>query len=181
MTFLIGQLKILQNRFRNFGKESSETKTAEEEMKALRLLILEHKRIIMYVENLDDCMKFPLLLEFTINSIQITSLLFQLLTLDVDVILVFRVTYSTLMIIQIFLLAWHANEIKEQSVHISQAIYENNWYNVDLKLRRILHIVMMRAQRPLTLSIGPFFSLTNDTAVMSMKTAYSYFTIMNKK
>ncbi|KAG5864323.1 hypothetical protein JTB14_014058 [Gonioctena quinquepunctata] len=62
-------------------------------------------------------------------------------------------------------MAWHANELKEQSVNISQAIYESNWYDIDLKLRRILHIVMIRAQRPLILSIGPFFTLTNETAV----------------
>ncbi|KAG5858387.1 hypothetical protein JTB14_014056 [Gonioctena quinquepunctata] len=49
MTFLIGQLRILQNRFRTFGKESSETKTTEEDSEALRLLILEHKQIIMCV------------------------------------------------------------------------------------------------------------------------------------
>ncbi|KAG5863935.1 hypothetical protein JTB14_001143 [Gonioctena quinquepunctata] len=65
-------------------------------------------------------MKFPLLLEFTINSIQITCLLIQLLTLDFDVMVVLRVTYISLVITQIFLMAWHANELKEQVMnHIS--------------------------------------------------------------
>ncbi|XP_023024059.1 odorant receptor 10 [Leptinotarsa decemlineata] len=126
-------------------------------------------------------MKFPMLLEFTINSIQITSLMFQFITMDIDPILIFRITYSSLMIIQTFLLAWHANEITEQSLLISQAIYESRWYELHTGLQRILHLVMIRAQRPLTLSIGPFFTLTNGTAVTTMKAAYSYLTILKRK
>ncbi|XP_074035955.1 uncharacterized protein [Leptinotarsa decemlineata] len=46
MTFLIGQLKILQNRFRNFGQALQEKMTTTELSGKLRLLIIHHKRII---------------------------------------------------------------------------------------------------------------------------------------
>ncbi|VEN51609.1 unnamed protein product [Callosobruchus maculatus] len=105
-----------------------------------------------------------LLLEFTILSMQIATMLYDFIRTR-DITIVFKITYTSLIIVQMFLLAWSANEIKEQSSEISSAVYESDWYNMDKRVKKCLTIIMMRAQRPLTLSVGPFFTLTNDTAI----------------
>lgn len=43
-----------------------------------------------------------------------------------------------------------------QSSNITQSIYESEWFQLDVKLQKMLMIVIMRSQKPSFLSIGPF-------------------------
>ncbi|XP_072375344.1 odorant receptor 10-like [Diabrotica undecimpunctata] len=178
MTYISGQLIVLQNHFREYGPKCSNLKSYEEKYAYLRQLILEHKKIIEYVEELDDNMKYLMLMEFTINSFQITAIFYELLTFERNAVIIFRLTYLFVMVLQIFLLAWHANEISLNSIDVSQAIYESEWYDLPYMIKQYLLIIMVRAQRPLSISVGPFFNLTNSTAVTSMKAAYSYLALL---
>ncbi|CAH1104692.1 unnamed protein product, partial [Psylliodes chrysocephalus] len=164
-TFIICQLKILQVKFRNYGFVCSQKSTEEEKFYYLRNLIVEHQTIISFVKELDDNMKYLLFLEFTINPIQITSGLYQILVFKLDTMLPFRIAMLFCMVLQIFVLTWHGNEIQIYSMGVSQAVYDCKWYDLSQKIKQYLLIIMMRAQNPLTLSVGPFFVLTNSAAV----------------
>ncbi|CAG9854576.1 unnamed protein product, partial [Phyllotreta striolata] len=58
LTFIAGQLEILQQRFRNLGFLCSKAGTFDGKFEVLKKLILEHQQLISYVENLDDNMKY---------------------------------------------------------------------------------------------------------------------------
>ncbi|CAH1104695.1 unnamed protein product [Psylliodes chrysocephalus] len=165
LTFIIGQLKILQVNFRNYGFVCSQKSTDKEKFYYLRNLIIEHQRIISFVKELDDNMKYLLFLEFTINPIQITSSLYEILVFKLDTMLPFRITLLFCMMLQIFVLTWHANQIQIYSMGVSQAVYDSEWYDLPQRIKHHLLIILMRAQKPLTLSVGPFFVLTNSAAV----------------
>ncbi|XP_074035207.1 odorant receptor 30a [Leptinotarsa decemlineata] len=191
MTFVIGRLRILQEHFRNFdeidefgenigGESGTDRNEDHDVLKNLKRLILEHMEIIGCVKKLDDSTKYLLLLEFLMNSFQIASLLVQLLTMERSILILFTLSYLLMVTYQIFLLAWHGNEIKEQSLELSNALYESRWYEHSVAVKKCIHLMMLRSQRPLTLQIGPFYPMTMSTALSTVKAGYSYVTILRK-
>lgn len=86
------------------------------------------------------------------------------------------------MLIQLFLFYWHANEIMFeviiksrckfsilhtilQSVEIAKAIWESDWFEYSEDIKKSLMLVMCRSQTPLTLSVGPFYHMSTETAL----------------
>ncbi|CAG9854921.1 unnamed protein product [Phyllotreta striolata] len=181
LTFILGQIKILQVKFEQMGAVCSRLGSEQERFMYLRSLIVEHQNIISFVKDLDENMKYLLFVEFTINPLQITCNLYEVLVFKVDGMFLFRVVLLLCMLIQMFTLTWHSNEIQVLGMAISQSVYDGEWYDLSEKFKQRLLIVMMRAQRPLTLAVGPFFILTNSTAVTSVKAAYSYLALLNNK
>lgn len=53
-----------------------------------------------------------------------------------------------------------------QSSNISNAIYESNWMDQSEAIKRTLLIVLMRAQKPLSLTIGPFRTMNMEAGLM---------------
>ncbi|XP_049825914.1 odorant receptor 4-like [Aethina tumida] len=56
-----------------------------------------------------------------------------------------------------------------------------NWYKMNKSLQRDLQLIILRSQKPLTISAGPFANLTYDLFIMIIKMAYSYFTLITSK
>ncbi|XP_056644768.1 odorant receptor 94a-like [Diorhabda sublineata] len=178
LTYISGQLQILQFNFRNFGRSCANSNGRNEKLKLLRKLITKHLDIISFVANLDENMKYLLLLEFTINSFQITGIVYELLMSEPNLMLIFQLTYLSCMVLQIFMLAWHANEVTIQSTQVAHAVFDCEWYDLPKTIKEMLVFIILRSQKPLTISVGPFFILTNATAVTSMKAAYSYLAVL---
>ncbi|XP_049820026.1 odorant receptor 85f-like [Aethina tumida] len=164
MIFICGQLAILQHKIRILDTtlHNSNWKNVTNE---LRALIVDHKTIIEYSEKFNNAVKMILLLDFTLNSLQVASLIFQLITMELNVVMIFLVIYLTLMVLQIFLLSWQANEVKEHSLRIADAIYDHAWHEQIISIRKTLLMMMMRSQKPLTLTIGPLYAITNSTSL----------------
>ncbi|XP_048525112.1 uncharacterized protein LOC125505409 [Dendroctonus ponderosae] len=81
---------------------------------------------------------------------------------------------------QIFILTWHANEISEEGLAISDAIAASQWQKQSKEVQKLLIVMMMIAQKPIGLTAGPFFRMTNSAAMQTMKVAYSYTSLMSK-
>lgn len=60
---------------------------------------------------------------------------------------------------QYFLLYKPSDEIFDESMAVSQAIFESEWYLYQVEIQKILLIVMMRCQKPLHMSIGSFYKI----------------------
>ncbi|KAG5899389.1 hypothetical protein JTB14_036877 [Gonioctena quinquepunctata] len=151
MTFMTTRLKILQRHFRNFdvledGTENIINLNEDDVVRSLKTFIAEHTGIIENVVDLNESLKYLMLLEFLMNSVQIASLLVQLLT----------------------------------SAELSIALYQSTWYEHSTTVKKYIHMMMLRSQKPLTLQIGPFYPMTMATALSTMKAAYSYVTILSK-
>ncbi|XP_048525091.1 uncharacterized protein LOC125505398, partial [Dendroctonus ponderosae] len=81
---------------------------------------------------------------------------------------------------QIFILTWHANEISEEGLAVSDAIAASQWQKQSKEVQKLLIVMMMIAQKTIGLTAGPFFRMTNSAAMQTMKVAYSYTSIMRK-
>ncbi|XP_076255837.1 odorant receptor 10-like [Rhynchophorus ferrugineus] len=129
---------------------------------------------------MNESVKYVVLMEFLFNTFTVASVLFQLVTIKVLSKFLFAFLFNCMLVSQIFIFAWTANEVKEQSVSISNCIYESPWYETKKEVKTLLLIMLLRTQKPLVVTIGPFNPMTNETALMTLKAAYSYATVMMK-
>ncbi|XP_060522776.1 odorant receptor Or2-like [Cylas formicarius] len=131
----------------------------------LRELILEHQRVIEFVNNLNESMKYIMMLEYLLNSLNMAMVSFQFLAAEHNILIASVLFYFGLLVVQTFILGWSANEVKMQSLALADAIYESPWYEQNHAAKKTMIIMMMRAQRPLALTIGPFDVMTTQSAL----------------
>ncbi|XP_060532764.1 odorant receptor Or2-like [Cylas formicarius] len=143
----------------------------------LRDLVREHQDVIGFVERLNNSLKYLVLLEYILNSLNVATVSVQFITYDPKM-LPAPAFYFSFLIAQIFILGWSANEIREQSLALSDALYDSLWYEQSETVRKVLLAMMVRAQKPLALTIGPFEPMTTQSAVTVIKASYSYVTVM---
>ncbi|KAF7276933.1 hypothetical protein GWI33_009638 [Rhynchophorus ferrugineus] len=177
MIFAATQLQILNIKLKKFIKDIDDNlnhKTVE-----LKRYVKQHQDLIKYVNVLNDKVNIIILMHFLLNSIEISFCVTGLSKNALTSQRVFLITYINVVIYQLFMTSWNANEIIEQSTAISDAIYASNWHLLDKEGKVICQIVMQRAQRPLQLTIGPFGPMTNRSGLLVIKAAYSYFSLMN--
>nr|QXE93208.1 odorant receptor 27 [Eucryptorrhynchus scrobiculatus] len=185
VTHAIIQLKSLGILAKNFHRyceiDNSQSGCVQNEsvITMLRHICFKHKSIISYVDLFNTSMQNVLLLEFLLNSLNIGFLIVRLLLPNQQFrVKIFVGIYGNVEIIRLFLTAWHANEVQFQSLALSDALYASNWYEQSEKAKKIIQIIMMRSRKPLNISVGPFFAMTLDSAISTMKAAYSYVTLI---
>ncbi|KAH1003974.1 hypothetical protein HUJ04_003800 [Dendroctonus ponderosae] len=179
MIYARTRLKILQIRLRKFDKIAVEEYEGDV-VRAVKDLIAEHQYLINFVKSLNDRTQHVLLLEFMLNSLCLASGTSQFIIIDTTSGWLATVFLNLYVIVQIFILSWHANEISVEGLAVSDAIAASQWQKQSKEVQKLLIIMMMRAQKPIGLTAGPFFRMTNSTAVQTMKVAYSYASIMTQ-
>ncbi|XP_060524864.1 odorant receptor Or2-like isoform X4 [Cylas formicarius] len=178
LIFLRARLQILRIRFVNFSSvQVGETSNNEDEipLRTLKHLCAYHQQLITSVEELNDSLKYILLLECSVTSILLAALLTQILWRRY---VAFNVAHFFLVVFQIMALSWNSNEIADQSSQLSNALYESNWY-VHSRKCKLLLLMMMRSQKPLVLTVGPLGPMTTQVGLSIVRLAYSYFSVMS--
>ncbi|KAL1517871.1 hypothetical protein ABEB36_001578 [Hypothenemus hampei] len=174
MTFVKGYLRILQYKFENF-----QAKSFIEDTQRVKSIIYSHQFIIKFVDELNEIIKWWLLMEFLFSSVNIACVIFGLINANIFKDTINAVSLIIVLFIQQFIFAWHANEITLESYQISLSIYKSRWYNTTV-IKNLLNTVMFRAQKPLYIMLGNFKPLTTDTVISIVNASYSYATVMTK-
>lgn len=186
MIFAIGQIKILQYKFKNLGKhalalmDKSKMSSDEAVNHCMKKCIILHQIIINYVTDVDDLMKPLMLMDFAICSMLISVVGIQVIVSGFGIAQVSSLQYLSSIMGQLFLFYWHANEIILESLDVSIAIWEGQVYSYPLNVQKSLQFVMLRAQKPLTLNVGPFYAMSTTTALSVLQAAYSYVALMRQ-
>ncbi|XP_050303426.1 odorant receptor Or2-like [Anthonomus grandis grandis] len=185
VTHAIIQLKAIQILGRGLTKFSKKNyvnhQFNDEQVNraTLRNLCLKHQSIISFVDKFNLAMRNILLIEFILNSVNIAAFIIRLLIMQNSFWMkIFLITICITQIFQLFVLAWHANELQIQSIMISDALFESEWYETSKSVKSTIVFMMARSRKPLRLFVGPFFPMTINTAIATMKAAYSYVTLM---
>ncbi|XP_046745104.1 odorant receptor Or1-like [Diprion similis] len=168
------QLEILKTNLRQIGILKS---CHEDE---LRNCIQHHKAIIDFTKEVEAIFNRTIILQFFVNCIIICLTAFHITKLKVFVPAEFigMTMYMCCMIYQIFIYCWHGNEIVVQSESVSVAAFQGNWWLCGEGLKRDLRLLMLRANRPLTLKAGNLLILSLQTFVSILRLSYSLFTVL---
>ncbi|CAG9761769.1 unnamed protein product [Ceutorhynchus assimilis] len=119
-----------------------------------------------------------MLLEFVLNSVSLASGTIQLVLANSASSLLSVLSIVVLVLVQIFVLAWSANEISIAGLSIADAVAASKWEEQTKQVKSLLLVIMMRAQIPIGLTAGPFFQMSTNSALMTVKVAYSYMSFM---
>ncbi|XP_060530138.1 uncharacterized protein LOC132704277 isoform X2 [Cylas formicarius] len=154
--FASSMIKSLQIKLR---------KTGNEVLTTLKKNAQEHQQLIRFVEELNELLKYLILIEYSTISLNIALAALRFIQDDTLSMRIGSLFYSGSFAIYILALGWSSNEIRLQSMAIADAIYDSNWYNQDEEAKRILFMMMMRAKKPLHMTRGPFDEMTLQSAV----------------
>ncbi|KAI7815191.1 Odorant receptor Or27a [Rhyzopertha dominica] len=173
------QMKLLQYKFKHFKEVAiANAKPEEDEEEAIeryiKECILEHQYIIGYIHKLDNALRFLMLLDFAECSLQMAAIAFYVTASGFSLKILFAVEYLSAMLYQLYIFYYTANDVILESTAISTAIWTSKWYECTPKVKNLLRVIMLRAQRPLTLSVGPFYVMSTETAINILRTAASY-------
>nr|QXE93241.1 odorant receptor 15 [Eucryptorrhynchus brandti] len=181
MIFLQAELKILQHCLTHYDKyylKNPFVNIGNISVQTLKVFIVKHQKIIKWVEDFNHSFQNILLLEYLVISIMLATTLVELYQGDN---LPFNTFFFMLCSMQLFILAWNANEILiESSSGLTDSLYNSPWYlEEENKTKVLVHIMMMRSLKPLAISIGPFGIMTMNAALSRMKLAYSVLSVMS--
>nr|WJJ63321.1 odorant receptor 21 [Pachyrhinus yasumatsui] len=184
MVFIKTELKILQHKIKNLNlyddaglEKNNNSKENDDIFYVLKLAVKKHQELISWVEQFNESIKYLLLLEYCVTSLMLASTLIQIIQ---NKKVTFNIFFFVLCLIQIFALAWNANEILlESSTGLHDALYNSKWYEQSPQSKILIFFMMMRCRRPLALTIGPFGPMTVDAAVSRVKLAYTFLSVMS--
>ncbi|KAH1006019.1 hypothetical protein HUJ04_006901 [Dendroctonus ponderosae] len=174
MVFINAQLRILQIEIRKVFDPNREELDVTHDVNRL---IMKHQHIIEFASQLNKAIENLILLEYISDSLNVAAALLHTITIPFSGEMMYSIFHSLILLARIFIVAWTATE----SMNVGIAIYESNWTGQSNQVKMLLQIMMMRAQKPLAICIGPFRELNNEACLITMKGAYSYASLMMQK
>ncbi|KAF7266743.1 hypothetical protein GWI33_019964 [Rhynchophorus ferrugineus] len=144
----------------------------------LKNYIKQQKFLIKFTNTLNSAVRYVILMQFILLSLNVATVAVNATKAENTTEGVFWVLYIFILTIQTFSLSYTANNIMEKSYLVADALYQSEWYEFDENAKKLVRLMMMQAQRPLVLTIGPFNPLTTQTGLKIMNVAYSYVTLM---
>ncbi|CAG9858862.1 unnamed protein product [Phyllotreta striolata] len=143
--------------------------------------VRHHVEIIRFVANLNDAGSGIIMVEYVKSALVVCFLGIQAVSIDPTSAPFMRiVVYGFVMLFQLNIYCFFANEILVKSKKLGDACYLSTWYeNPDvLKYKTNLLIIMERSKRPLYLTAGKWSVVSLQSFATILKSSYSYFTLM---
>ncbi|XP_030388427.1 odorant receptor 46a-like [Scaptodrosophila lebanonensis] len=89
--------------------------------------------------------------------------------------------YQMVMLQQIFMICYAANEVTLESARLKHAIYKSNWQSWNQSNRKLCLLMMMRFDSPLHVrTINPTYSFSLAAFTSIVNSSYSYFALLKK-
>nr|QJX74304.1 odorant receptor 24 [Ceracris kiangsu] len=207
MIHLAGQFKILNKRIASVGRkvdsalETSSSGETERKMinrgevskrtnvqqqetalySDLHTCIKDHQEMISFMTDLEETVNFVVLVQFMAGTLVICVNLFQAALNVQDFSSVLKVCmYMFELILQLFIYCWCAHDVMVESERLSTSAYFSEWTGAPRRFTTALHILMARAQKPLTISAGRIYTINRSTFVSLINASYSYYAILRQ-
>ncbi|XP_055382465.1 odorant receptor 43a-like [Condylostylus longicornis] len=175
--FGVIMLKDLQYQLRNLCNDKSLTNENNIKKKLINC-IKYHNKIIRFVKEFNSMVTNIIFVEFLLYSVILCALLLCINFVESITQKISAFMYIFTMLYVLFTYYWQANELLDESVKVSFAIYDADWFNCSIKLKKMFSFIMMRSQRELKLMIGNTYPMSLETFQSLLNASYSYFTIL---
>ncbi|XP_054747314.1 putative odorant receptor 85d [Anastrepha obliqua] len=148
------------------------------DLQFLRDIIVKHQMVLKLSQEFNEIFGISLFISFTFTVLIICFVLFHITigaSIDSLLMLVFFFFCSW---VQIFLICYYAQGVLEASENISQAVYNHNWYDADLRYKKIILLIMQRAQKPAKLQATSLVTVTMSTMTGMLQISYKGFAVI---
>nr|XP_013189935.1 unnamed protein product [Amyelois transitella] len=178
MVFLKGQMIILKEKCKNIFENYN---TNEEVLQRVKECHRHHSFLMRTYQSFDALLSPIMFLYVLICSITICFSVVQYVSVDVTLSYkLWIVEYTLAQISQLFLFCWHSNDVLLESKTISDGVYFSDWWRSDKIMRKQIHLLAGKMNRPVICNAGPYTTLTIPTFIDILKGAYSFFTLFSQ-
>ncbi|XP_032669860.1 odorant receptor 13a-like [Odontomachus brunneus] len=177
-----GQIDILRGWLTELVPGDNEHREKHESVIAMtKKIIQKHQKIIIFSKHIEDLYTYITLVQFASNTLLMCVLGFLTVTsignseaAGVGKSLLFY-TVTTL---EAFVFCFAGEYLKNKSKEVGIAAYDSAWYKLKPEISRILILVILRAQKQLTLTAGKMMDLSLESFANIMKASASYMSVM---
>nr|XP_033341682.1 odorant receptor 13a-like [Megalopta genalis] len=189
-THVACQFQILQHRFSNLFDTSSkligQSDYADKCYKDLKEYIRQHQALIEYCNRSEAVFSLNILSYVLVFSVGTCLSLYQALLGDVTIERrMCFMCYVGGILFQLVLITHSCGSLITESMNIGPVVYATLWPALSTNrsgrmLRRDVHMIILRSQKPCQLTAGGFFPVSLETSTKLVSTAVSYFTLLKQ-
>nr|AJF23796.1 olfactory receptor OR27 [Planotortrix octo] len=180
MSFFCGQLELLSANCKAIFGDGSGLVSYSEAMNRIKECHLHHLSLIKYSKILNSLLSPVLFIYVIICSLMICASASQLTNQSTTTMQrIWVAEYLVALIAQLFLYCWHGNKVFFMSERVDRGVYESEWWQCGVRLRRCVLLLGGQLRRTILFAAGPFSTLTVATFVAILKGSYSYYTLLS--
>lgn len=156
---IISLLTLTSIGFDNIKRDLESLKDVPEEKKAKLVgkFVVQHNQLIDISKNLEKIFSLSILLNFVQSSLMICFLAFQISTTDDTRVVLQFTAYLATILSQIFMICHFGQKLINSSSDVASGVYNCGWQDMkDVKLRRSVLLLLLRAQKPERLTARGF-------------------------
>lgn len=171
--------KSTEARMRRF--KSREEKKLNYMTQLLRRCIMEHKLVLRHIDLLEETFTMFLLMDAALNVGVMCLGLF-----GIDKVELMSFTFTKVVTVffscfgRIFFYCWFSSSIYEASTDVCTASYNCNWIVANQTFKCYLLMVMIRSQKPASLTLGGIYNMNMNTFISISKASYTYNTMLRE-
>ncbi|OXU28001.1 hypothetical protein TSAR_016066 [Trichomalopsis sarcophagae] len=164
-----GQLAALCENIKGYGREQrhrDETLSSEIECSCIRCIIERHVDIVRYCRLVEDAYNLILLTEFIGTTFQFCLQMYIIVEHSNDKNIVGLLSFCIYLLVFNFRLFMYCNvfgAMVEMGEKVGASAYEISWYDFHPEAVRQLMFCILRANKPLNVTAGKFFSLNRNS------------------
>ncbi|XP_039951097.1 odorant receptor 22c [Bactrocera neohumeralis] len=174
--------RMLQHDIRNAFAELQELEhsTLAQNMRIqhrLAVLVERHNKIIDLCSDFASEFSLIILMHFLSASLVLCFSILDLMLNSSSVGVLTYIFYSIAALTQLILYCIGGTYVSESSLKVAEVIYDTDWYKCDVRTRRMLLLMICRAQKAKTIQV-PFFTPSLPAFRSIVSTAGSYITLL---
>ncbi|KAL9875446.1 odorant receptor 30a [Glossina fuscipes] len=137
-------------------------------------------QLINYVKTINELTTYTYLVEFLAFGAMLCAMLFLLIIVDTVGQMVIIGIYIFMIFSQSVIMYYYANELYDQSLFVAEAAYNSDWFHFNVMTQKILHLLILRAQKPCAILVGNIYPMNLEMLQSLLNTTYSYFTLLKR-
>ncbi|XP_017874383.1 PREDICTED: putative odorant receptor 85d [Drosophila arizonae] len=175
VTLLIMHFKQLS---RQIEQHVAGVQSADQDLSFLQRSIAYHQQLLCLSQDISRIFGVSLFCNFASSSFIICFVIFQI-TIGGNIDnLVMLMLFLFCAMVQVFMIGSYAQSLINSSELIGQAVYNHNWYLSDLRYRKLMLLIMQRAQRPSYLRATNFLNVSLVTVTDLLQLSYKFFALL---
>ncbi|XP_069672051.1 odorant receptor 10-like [Periplaneta americana] len=184
--FVCGQFEFLNKTIRQAGYARSVERQTEDatgktqgQYSDLANCIRHHQLLLSIVNDFNSIYSPLMLVQFVNTIFSLCTFAFEASNLKSDDSkLASMMGFLVATMLQLYLFCKVGSKLTVLSLLVADSCYESDWVDKPKYWKKSVEIVIMRAQKPLILTGGPFYVITYETFLAQMQMAFSYFTVL---
>ncbi|KAH8306250.1 hypothetical protein KR018_005251 [Drosophila ironensis] len=173
-TLIVMHFEYLSDNLRNHKLSG----VWEEDSLFLANMVRYHERLLRLSSKMNELFGIPLLLNFMVSSFVICFVGFQM-TVGVPADMIFKLfLFLISSMSQVYLICYYGQLVADSSFGVSEAAYSQDWHNGDIRYKRGLLLIIVRAQNITYLKATIFINITRDTMTDLLQLSYKFFALL---